>query len=76
MLACQREARCTAWGDGFRRKQMFYGRVVKDIVFKGLAVSGDGAFFVHLHHIAEDIVKRIRVEYGHGERVSDEVQGV
>lgn len=69
MLARQREARCAARGDGFRCEQAFYGDVVKDVVFKSIPVLGDDAFFVRLRHVAEDVV-----EYGNGERVTDEVQ--
>jgi hypothetical protein len=76
VLACQCEARCAAWSDGFHFEQAFYGRVVKDVVFKGFPVLGDGAFLVRLHHVAEDIVKGLRVEYRNGKRIAYEVQDV
>jgi len=31
---------------------------------------------VHLDHVAEDVVERLRVEYGNGERITDEVQRI
>ena len=74
MLAREREASCAAWGDGFLREQAFYGRLVKDLVFKGLTISGDGAFLVRFHHVAEDVFECLRVKYGNGERIANEVQ--